>query len=59
MSETFGCDPKEFFQGKIFRDIDDIFLNYKTNNFQRRYHDRKSSYVNLKIDGWFTKKSNG
>ena len=59
MSEIFGRDPKEVFQGKIFRDIDDIFLNYQTSNFQGRYHDRKSSYVNLKIDGWFTKKSNG
>ena len=35
--------------------IDDDFLNNQTNSFQRIYHERKPGYVNLKIDGWFTK----
>ncbi len=56
LSEIFGCEPNEIFQGEILRQIDNDFLNNQTNNFQRIYHERKPGYVNLKIDGWFTRK---
>ena len=56
LSEIFGCEPNEIFQGEILRQIDNDFLNDPTNNFQRIYHERKPGYVNLKIDGWFTRK---
>ena len=56
LSQIFGCEPYEVFQGEILREIDNDFLNDPTNNFQRIYHERKPGYVNLKIDGWFTKK---
>tara|TARA_Y100000991_G_scaffold156520_1_gene119229 strand:+ start:499 stop:909 length:411 start_codon:yes stop_codon:yes gene_type:complete len=56
LSEIFGCEPNEVFQGEILREIDNNFLNDPTNNFQRIYHERKPGYVNLKIDGWFTRK---
>ena len=55
LSEIFSCEPNEVFQGKILREIDDDFLNEQTNNFQRIFHERKPGYVNLKINGWFTK----
>ena len=55
LSKIFSCEPNEVFQVKILREIDDDFLNYQTNCFQRIYHERKPGYVNLKIDGWFTK----
>ena len=56
LSEIFGCEPNEVFQGKILREIEDDFLNDQTNSFQRIFHERKEGYVNLKIEGWFTKK---
>ena len=56
LSEIFGCEPNEVFTGKILEEIEDNFLNDKTNNFQRIFHERKPGYVNLKIEGWFTKK---
>ena len=56
LSEIFNCEPNEVFQGKILREIEDDFLNDQTNNFQRIFHERKPGYVNLKIEGWFTKK---
>ena len=56
LSEIFGCKPNEVFQGEILKEIDNDFLNDPTNNFQRIYHERKPGYVNLKIDGWFTRK---
>ena len=56
LSQIFGCEPNEVFQGEILREIDNDFLNDPTNNFQRIYHERKPGYVNLKIDGWFTRK---
>ena len=56
LSKIFGCEPNEVFQGKILREIDDDFLNNQTNSFQRIYHERKPGFVNLKIEGWFTKK---
>ena len=56
LSEIFNCEPNEVFQGKILREIEDGFLNDPTNKFQRIFHERKPGYVNLKIDGWFTKK---
>ena len=56
LSEIFGCDPNDVFQGKILREIENDFLNDQTNNFQRIFHERKPGYVNLKIEGWFTKK---
>ena len=55
LSKIFGCEPNEVFQGKILREIDDDFLNNQSNSFHRIYHERKPGYVNLKIDGWFTK----
>ena len=55
-SEIFNCEPNEVFQGKILREIEDDFLNDPTNNFHRIFHERKPGYVNLKIDGWFTKR---
>ena len=55
LSKIFSCEPNEVFQGKILREIDDDFLNNQTNYFQRVYHERKPGFVNLKIDGWFTK----
>ena len=54
--EIFGCKPSEVFQGKILREIEDDFLNNPINTFLRTYHERKRGYVNLKIEGWFTKK---
>ena len=56
LSEIFSCEPNEVFQGKILREIEDNFLNDPSNSFQRVYHQRKPGYVNLKIEGWFTKK---
>ena len=55
LSEIFNCEPNEVFQGKILREIEDNFLNDKNNNFHRIFHERKPGYVNLKIEGWFTK----
>ena len=55
LSEIFSCEPNEVFQGKILREIDDDFLSNQTNSFHRVYHERKPGYVNLTIDGWFTK----
>ncbi len=55
LSKIFNCEPNEVFEGKILREIDDEFLNNQTNSFQRIYHERKPGYVNLKINGWFTK----
>ena len=55
LSEIFNCEPNEVFQGKILREIEDEFLNNQSNNFQRIFHERKPGYVNLKIEGWFTK----
>ena len=56
LSEVFGCKPNEVFQGEILKEIDNDFLNDPTNNFQRIFHERKPGYVNLKIEGWFTKR---
>ena len=56
LSEIFNCEPNEVFEGKILREIEDTFLNDSTNNFQRVFHKRKPGYVNLKIEGWFTKR---
>ena len=56
LSEIFKCEPNEVFQGKILKEIEDDFLNNSTNGFQRIYHERKPGYVNLKIEGWFTRK---
>ena len=56
LSEIFSCEPNEVFQGKILREIEDDFLNNSTNSFQRIYHVRKPGFVNLKIEGWFTRK---
>ena len=56
LSEIFGCDPNEVFQGEILKEIDNEFLNNPTNSFKRVYHDRKPGYVYLKIEGWFTRK---
>ena len=55
LSEIFNCKPNEVLQGKILREIDDDFLNNQTNSFQRVFHERKAGYVNLNINGWFTK----
>ena len=55
LSDIFNCEPNEVFQGKILREIEDDFLNDRTNNFQRIFHERKPGYVNLRIEGWFTK----
>ena len=55
LSDIFNCEPNEVFQGKILREIEDEFLNNQSNNFQRIFHERKPGYVNLKIEGWFTK----
>ena len=55
LSEIFNCKPNEVFQGKILREIEDNFLNNPTNNFQRIFHERKPGFVNLKVEGWFTK----
>ena len=55
LSEIFSCKPNEVLQGKILREIDDDFLNNQTNSFQRVFHERKPGYVNLNINGWFTK----
>lgn len=55
-SEIFKCDPSEVFEGEIIREIEKEFINNPTNCFQRTFHERKPGYVNLKIDGWFTKK---
>ena len=56
LSEIFDCEPNEVFQGQILKEIDNDFLNDPSNNFQRIFHERKPGYVNLKIEGWFTKK---
>ena len=56
LSEIFGCEPNEVFQGKILREIENDFLNDPTNDFQRTFHERKPGYVNLKVKGWFTRK---
>ena len=56
LSEIFGCKPNEVFHGEILKEIDNDFLNDPTNNFQRIFHERKPGYVNLKIEGWFTKR---
>ena len=56
LSKIFDCDPNEVLKGKILREIEDDFLNNPSNVFQRIFHKRKPGYVNLKIDGWFTKK---
>ena len=56
LSEIFGCEPNEVFQGEILREIEDDFLNDPTNSFQRTFHERKPGFVNLKIKGWFTRK---
>ena len=56
LSEIYGCEPNQVFQGKILREIEDSFLNNRTNSFQRVFHERKPGYVNLKVEGWFTKK---
>ena len=56
LSEIFGCEPNEVFQGEILREIENDFLNDPTNDFQRTFHERKPGYVNLKIEGWFTRK---
>ena len=56
LSEIFDCEPSEVLQGEILREIEDDFLNDPNNSFQRKYHERKPGYVNLKIEGWFTKK---
>ena len=55
LSEIFNCEPNEVFEGKILREIEDTFLNDPTNNFQRIFHKRKPGFVNLKVEGWFTK----
>ena len=55
LSEIFNCEPNEVFEGKILREIENTFLDDPTNNFQRIFHERKPGYVNLKIEGWFTK----
>ncbi len=55
LSEIFNCKPNEVFQGKIIREIEDNFLNDPTNKFQRLFHERKPGFVNLKVEGWFTK----
>ena len=56
LSEIFGCEPNDVFQGKILREIEDDFLNDPNNGFQRIFHKRKPGFVNLKIEGWFTRK---
>ena len=56
LSEIFDCEPNEVFQGEILREIENVFLNNPTNSFQRTFHERKPGYVNLKIEGWFTRK---
>ena len=56
LSEIFNCEPCEVFHGEIIREIEKDFINHPTNIFQRTFHERKPGYVNLKIDGWFTKK---
>ena len=56
LSQIFDCEPNEVIEGEILREIDNDFLNDPANNFQRIYHERKPGYVNLKIDGWFTRK---
>ena len=56
LSKIFDCEANEVFQGEILREIDDDFLNYQTNTFQRTFHERKQGFVHLKIKGWFTKK---
>ena len=56
LSKIFSGEPNEFFHVKVFRKIEDGFLNNSTNDFHWIYHERKTSYVNLKIEGWFTRK---
>ena len=56
LSRIFNCEPNEVLQGRILKEIDDDFLNDPSNSFKRIFHERKPGYVNLKIDGWFTKK---
>ena len=56
LSEIFSCEPNEVFHGEILKEIENDFLNDRTNNFQRIFHERKEGFVHLKIKGWFTKK---
>ena len=56
LSRIFNCEPNEVLQGRILKEIDDDFLNDPSNSFKRIFHERKPGYVNLKIDGWFTRK---
>ena len=56
LSEIFNCEPSEVFHGEIIREIEKDFINNPNNIFKRTFHERKPGYVNLKIDGWFTKK---
>ena len=56
LSKIFNCKPNEVLQGRILKEIDDDFLNDPSNSFKRIFHERKPGYVNLKIDGWFTRK---
>ena len=56
LSEIFDCEPNEVFQGEILREIENDFLNNPTNDFLRTFHERKPGYVNLRINGWFTRK---
>ena len=56
LSKIFNCEPKEVFQGRILREIEDEFLNDSTNSFQRTFHERKHGLVHLKLEGWFTRK---
>ena len=56
LSEIFECNPDEVFHGRILKEINDDFLNDETNVFQRTFHERKSGFVHLNIEGWFTRK---
>ena len=56
LSKIFDCEPNEVFKGQILREIENDFLDDPTNDFQRTFHERKPGYVNLKIEGWFTRK---
>ena len=56
LSEIFKCEPSEVFHGEILKEIENDYLNDRTNNFQRTFHERKKGFVHLKIEGWFTKK---
>ena len=56
LSEIFGCETNDVLQGEILREIENDFINDPRNSFQRVFHERKSGYVHLNIQGWFTKK---